>query len=244
MRSHDRDVRLIDRHNRHDAHDRFRERAACRMSKAETIRRLRLGDLKRLLRERYGATLPDDDAGRDDLVELLLPISLRVNSPAKVMRNVIETWAPWMEAAEAYFLLQRIETMPPALRTRTAKDLGKRLNLTNCERERLGLRTIAANDMTDEQMAEWRRLKKNERNRLRMQPFRHKAGVRSQATSLSKHKPWKALGISRASWYRRQKVRQRVRQLCVPIDSYKREHRPVSRSKVRRPKWETAKEQG
>jgi hypothetical protein len=32
----------------------------------ETIRRLRLGDLRRFLRHRYGHTLPDDDAGRAD----------------------------------------------------------------------------------------------------------------------------------------------------------------------------------
>jgi hypothetical protein len=62
----------------------------------EVLRRLRLGDLRRLLRHRYGPTLPDDDAGRDDLFELLLPVSLRPQSPSLVMRNVIETWAPWM----------------------------------------------------------------------------------------------------------------------------------------------------
>src|SRR6476646_4476352 len=93
----------------------------------ERLRRLRLGEIKRLLRDRYGHTLPEDDAGREDLFELLLPVSLGVKSPAKVMRNVIETWAPWMEAAEAYVLLQRIETMPPTLRFRSAKDLGHRL---------------------------------------------------------------------------------------------------------------------
>ena len=46
------------------------------MSRAEIIRRLRLGDLQKFLRFRYGHTLPDDDAGREDLHELLLPISL------------------------------------------------------------------------------------------------------------------------------------------------------------------------
>ena len=46
------------------------------MSKAETIRRLLLGDLRRIFRHRYGAILPDDDAGRDDLELLLRLISL------------------------------------------------------------------------------------------------------------------------------------------------------------------------
>jgi hypothetical protein len=41
------------------------------MRKQEIIRRVRLGHLKRLLRQRYGFELPDDDAGREDL-ELVL----------------------------------------------------------------------------------------------------------------------------------------------------------------------------
>ena len=41
------------------------------------MRRLLIGDLRRIFRHRYGATLPDDDAGRDDL-ELLLRLSRSV----------------------------------------------------------------------------------------------------------------------------------------------------------------------
>jgi hypothetical protein len=44
--------------------------------KLEILRRLRLGYLYRLIRDPNGATLPDDDAGREYLVELLLVISL------------------------------------------------------------------------------------------------------------------------------------------------------------------------
>ena len=44
------------------------------------IRRLRLGDVQKVLRQRYGHTLPDDDAGREDLRELLMPISLGAGS--------------------------------------------------------------------------------------------------------------------------------------------------------------------
>jgi hypothetical protein len=42
-------------------------------SKAEMIRRLRLGDLKRVLQGHYGHTLSEDDAGCEDL-ELLLDL--------------------------------------------------------------------------------------------------------------------------------------------------------------------------
>ena len=46
--------------------------------------------------------LPDDDAGRSDLFELLLVISLG-ERPAAKMQNTIETAAPWLSAEEAEF---------------------------------------------------------------------------------------------------------------------------------------------
>ena len=58
----------------------------------EMIRRLRLGDLKRLLRSRYGHTLPDDDAGREDLRLLLWTISMGQGDWTK-LKNAIEVWA-------------------------------------------------------------------------------------------------------------------------------------------------------
>ena len=52
------------------------KRQEMKATKWELIRRLRYGALIRLFRHRWGHVLPDDDAGRDDLRELLLPISL------------------------------------------------------------------------------------------------------------------------------------------------------------------------
>jgi len=37
-----------------------------KLNSTEAIRRLRYGDLKKVLRWRYGPVLPDDDAGRAD----------------------------------------------------------------------------------------------------------------------------------------------------------------------------------
>src|SRR5262245_42850612 len=142
----------------------------------EMIRRLRLGELKRILRDRYGHTLPDDDAGRADLHELLLPVSLGLKSPDRIMRNIIETWAPWMEASESYVLIQLIERTPPDERKRTSKHLGELLNLTNVDRERLKLRTIEAADLTDEQRAEYRKSRRRLMQRRWAQRKRNRAG--------------------------------------------------------------------
>jgi len=62
-------------------------------SRSEGIRRNRLGDIRRLLRDRWGHELPDDDAGYSDLKDLLYPISLGPDAE-KRMRKEIELVAP------------------------------------------------------------------------------------------------------------------------------------------------------
>ena len=74
----------------------------------EQLRRNRLGDLWKLIENRYGSrVLPDDDAGRWDLFELLLLISLG-ERPAAKMQNTIETAAPWLSAEEAESMVAHI----------------------------------------------------------------------------------------------------------------------------------------
>ena len=133
-------------------------------SHAEMMRRLRVGNLRKLFRHRYGPTLPDDDAGREDLRELLLPISTGPHANIK-MPNAVETWAPWMKPGEAAPLIDYTNRTPRRQRMLTAKQLGKRQCVTNAQRERLKLWTIAPYDMTDEQMKEWRKAKDRERRR-------------------------------------------------------------------------------
>ena len=95
----------------------------------EGMRRQRYGDLRRLFRDRYGPTFPDhDDAAREDLRELLLPISLSPHADLK-MRNAIEVWAPWVSEDEAQELIDDIRLSPRWERMPTAKKLGERLNL-------------------------------------------------------------------------------------------------------------------
>ena len=97
------------------------------VNKDETIRRLRLRDMRNYLRCRSGHTLPDDDAGREDLRELLYPISVGPNPTIK-MPKAIELWAPWMSPAEAGELTDAINLMPIWLRKPSARELGKRLS--------------------------------------------------------------------------------------------------------------------
>lgn len=119
-------------------------------TKDEMLRRLRLGNIKTLLRWRCGPELIDDDAGREYLHELLLPVSLGPEPHLK-MTNIMEVWAPWMDAKERFELVAAIEQTPAHVRKITAKALGERLRVTSQERAALRLWTIAAHDATDEQ---------------------------------------------------------------------------------------------
>ena len=174
----------------------------------EITRRIRLGDLQRLLRHRYrrnDCQLTDCDAGREDLYELLLPISLG-QGHARKMRNAIEIWAPWMSAEEADELIHRVNRTPDYLRKPKKRILGERMSLTDLERTALGIRTIAPIDMTDEQLKERRKAKDAERKWRKRRAARVKERNAWLANCLSNLKPWKRQGISRRTWERRRKA--------------------------------------
>ena len=165
----------------------------------ELIRRLRYGAMLRLFRDRWGHTLPDDDAGRDDLWALVCNVSLAQKEPEKKMRHVIELWAPWMQADEPEDYVKHVWGLDIYERTPSAKELGERLGVINEVRERLKLWPFKPIDMTDEQLAEQRRRKSNERRRAK----RGRSRAEYRASCLTSTKPWEAEGISRRTWERR-----------------------------------------
>ena len=165
----------------------------------ETVRRQRLGDLRRLFRHRYGPVLPDDDAGREDLIELLKPISLGPN-PMERMRHEIELVAPWASAAE---IIHFVNQLPIWERKVKSASLGQSLRVTNADRELLRLWTILPVDMTTGELAEQRKAK----DRARKIRKRREQGARPRAVYEAESKrrlePWNAENVSKATWYRR-----------------------------------------
>jgi hypothetical protein len=169
---------------------------------------------------------------------LLLPISLGPNEavqtpgmvqiwgPDKKMRREIAKCAPWLDQNEIEELIQEITDTPTWKRKPKARTIGRRLQVTYPERQRLQLKTIGPCDMSETALALIRQQKKRQRERRR----RELNGAVSRADylvahSLSKQQPWTKAGMSRATWYRQ----QRETGPC-PINLNKTEHALVSNS--------------
>ena len=84
----------------------------------------------------------------------------------------------------------------------SADNLARFLGVTYAQRARLGLTTIGSVNVGKRARAELRK----RRNRLAKERKRREQGARPHAQSLSRTEPWKAEGISRASWYRRRET--------------------------------------
>lgn len=161
---------------------------------------LRLGDLSRVFRSRYGGVrLPDDDAGRDD-IRLAVDHLASLPHPAKAIVRWLETWAPWLTLAEHR---QIIADGIANHRNWKADALAWRLRLTREERRMLGITTIGA---IDEGKAA-RTKRRRDMDRARKAAQRKAAGAvprgQYEGGSIANARPWEAEGISRRTWYRR-----------------------------------------
>jgi hypothetical protein len=161
---------------------------------------IRISELNRVFRKRYGAELPDDDAGRDDV--LLMAHHMATTMSGNVQQRIaqwVDLRAPWMSVRELRTITRDAIEHP---RRWKADTLGWRLRLTDQERTELRITTIGAFDVgKDERLA-----RRRNANRLAKQAKRRAAGMKPrhvyEAQSVSRAKPWQALGMSRRTWYR------------------------------------------
>src|SRR5262245_37081040 len=135
-----------------------------RRSKARRARRgvcsinaIRCAELNRLYEDRCGEELPDDDAGRDYALYMVHHLAARLGDGRRRIAAWLEDWAPWMPVDEARPLTEVAIAKP--LRWR-ADTLGRCLNLSRDERDRLSIRTIGDIESTSAE----RRAAREERN--------------------------------------------------------------------------------
>jgi hypothetical protein len=160
---------------------------------------LRCRDLDLYFDDRYGPVLPDDDAGREDVMIYLNHLAHKQDDRQAAMHEWLDQRAPWLvgDARKAY--IAKVFRKPIMYRADT---LAQKLGLTFARRQRLGITTIGAIDVSKEERQEMRKAKARDR----MRKVRHGGMSREEyeGQSISRQKPWIAEGISRPTWYRRQ----------------------------------------
>lgn len=168
---------------------------------------LRLHDLAKIFRHRYGIELPDDDAGREDL-EIAVNHLANLARPRRHIANWIGLWAPWLTAAEQSDLVGKALANPQHYK---ADGLAWRLSLKAEERRMLGITTIGAIDENKAARAKRRRTLERERKAKQRRAKGAKPRKVYEAQSISNAMPWVSEGISRATWYRRKQSGETAR---------------------------------
>jgi hypothetical protein len=142
--------------------------------------------------------VPEDDAGRGDLVILANHIAQNPSEPREKILSAFGKWAPWMVPAEAEMIADKVLEKP---RKYKAATLGGLLRLTEAERLVLGIKTIRPFDKSDSDMKEDRKRKDREAKsalRAANRSGRQRGRPRSVGAKL-----WETLGLTKSTYYRR-----------------------------------------
>jgi len=171
---------------------------------AWTLPGQRLAELELLINARFGPRGVDTDdwgaiaaIGLNHLVAHVRLLPVREDRPqeAELCRSWLARFCPCVDQAAADELIAKVIARPRKFRADT---LAKLLNVTDAERRALGLRTIGATDRDAEARKADRRAADRERKRAA-----RRAAARPRKPTLAESRPWVALGMSRATWYRK-----------------------------------------
>jgi len=176
---------------------------------------MRLREIEKLINARHGARLPDTD----DACIYVEAVALAKSG--QDLRAWCAVFAPFFDEEE----LKSIEAKAIGRkRMQSADTVAHHLRVSMQERTGLGLKTIGAFDLDQAERKRLMTERKRERDRVRLQEKRAAARISPQigAGSINRQQPWKAEGISRATWYRR------VRQDLSRIDINTKSDKPVS----------------
>jgi hypothetical protein len=137
-------------------------RGGSKLTFSQLIPRVRLRELERIFQRRYGRLLPDDDAGRDDLILAAHHVAHLGGDAVGHIIAWARGWAPWMPQAEAREIADRVAAEPKKF---TADSLAWRLRLSMIERTELKITTIGAFDCSKSERVELRKIRDREAKR-------------------------------------------------------------------------------
>ncbi len=141
---------------------RYAQRKKRRTTTAPQLASIRIAELNRLARSRYGAQLPDTNAAHK-LIEVVAHHLARVSGHLQErFHGWISDRAPWITNAEVNAILIQVATHP---RKWEADTLAWHLGISYAERTELGLTTMGATDYSASQRKTRRRLRSKARSK-------------------------------------------------------------------------------
>jgi hypothetical protein len=188
--------------------------------------RIRLHELEDLYRKRYGMHLPYDDSGIEDLTIAAHHIAHFGGDASAHIIAWGGAWMPDMPRDRLAALAERIIDNP---RRYKAATLGWLVRLAEAERTILGITTIRPFNVSDADMKERRMAKARERA-ARWRRWRPRTKLKT--LPLSETRPWQDLGISRATWYRRNPGRRETRRETKPRTQQKGLSKTLLRTQI------------
>jgi len=164
------------------------------------IAKVRIRDMERIIINRYSGMVPNNGDGVM-IIKFVAHHAASISENAeKWVKEWAGRWAPWLLSHESRDQIVRDAAANPVMLS--ADELAVQLGVTKEERDWLGITTIGAIDCDKNQRSELRR----ERKRRRIEAQRRADGAvprdQYESESLSRTKPWEAMGVSRSTWYR------------------------------------------
>lgn len=176
---------------------------------------MRLREIEKIIRLRHGAVIPDPEDTDD--VDLCIGYirAAALSAPQQKLSDWCARFAPWALGRWDEISAKMQERPARRKRMLSADAAASLMWVTMRERAEFGLKTIGACDLTKAERKSVAQANKRERDRNRQERKRRELGMADrksqQALSLATTKPWEAEGISRRTWFYRQK------QLCTAV---------------------------
>jgi len=186
---------------------------------------MRLREIELVIRHRHERGIPDPE-GTHDTETCMAYIHAVASTPrSQSVVDWCKMWAPWISDDA---ILEIVWTYRRRKYMLGAESVAKMLHVTMKERDAIGLKTIGACDVSEEDRKAISKKIKQERDRIRRQEARQAKGTiprgSYEAASAESLKPWIAAGVSRATWYRQRETGP------SRVDIYRNGDTPVSTS--------------
>lgn len=180
-----------------------------RKRRGSPISGFRIRELERLAGHWWNGNIPESDEGRVFVRVVANHLVGLSGIPRKRVDAWCERFAPWIAEDDLDEIVE-LATMSPTLYS--ADTIARAIGLDIATRDLLKLTTIGAYDF-DAKARDKRRLarrarRQREKRAERQRQKRAERGAQSRAECISQQKPWLVEGISRRTWYRRQKERK------------------------------------